>query len=276
MVITIQRLRLETRMRLLDVVRVETLSPLMRRITLGGPDLEGFASPGYGDHIKAFFFPPGQAPVKPQMLPDGIAFPDGVARPAARDYTPRRFDPGTMALDIDFVLHGDGPASAWAARAKVGDQLLIDGPRGTLVIPPTFDWYLLVGDETALPAIGRRIEELPEGTRVVALVEVAGRDEQQVFDTRAALTMVWLHRDGRAPGTPGLEAALAALDLPQGQPYCFAAAEGAVTRAIRRHLTEERGFDAGFVRAAGYWLRDIAGATERAAPRSQPETAPRD
>src|SRR5690606_23462359 len=158
----IQRIRLETRMRLPQVIAVTRISPLMRRITLGGPELEGFLSPGYADHIKVLLFPEGQEPVKPQLHPEGLVFPDEVKRPAARDYTPRRFDAETLQLDIDFVMHGEGPASSWAARAEVGDRLLIGGPRGTLLVPSTFDWYLLVGDETALPAIGRRIGELPQ------------------------------------------------------------------------------------------------------------------
>lgn len=259
----IQRIRLETRMRLPQVIAVTRISPLMQRITLGGPELEGFLSPGYADHIKVLLFPEGQEPVKPELHPEGFVFPDEVKRPAARDYTPRRFDAEALRLDIDFVLHGEGPASSWAARAKVGDRLLIGGPRGTLLVPSTFEWYLLVGDETALPAIGRRIEELPQGARAIALIEVEDEAEEQQFASAADVTIHWLHRHGRPAGTPGLEAALAQLRLPDGLPYCFAAAEGSVTRGIRRHLTEDRGYEVGFIRASGYWLREVAGATER-------------
>ena len=77
-----------------------------------------------------------------------------------RDYTPRRYDLDTLELDIDFVLHGDGPASTWAEQAKPGQFLHIGGPRGSMIVPDIFDSYLLIGDETALPAIARRLEGL--------------------------------------------------------------------------------------------------------------------
>ena len=75
------------------------------------------------------------------------------------------------------MLHGDGPASTWAAQAKPGQQIVIGGPRGSMIIPDAYDWYFLAGDETALPAIGRRLEELPATARVVAVIEVEDKAE---------------------------------------------------------------------------------------------------
>lgn len=101
--------------------------------------------------------------------------------PAMRDYTPRRYDLDTLELDIDFVLHGDGPASTWAEQAKPGQFLHIGGPRGSMIVPDMFDSYLLIGDETALPAIARRLEGLPANRRALVIVEVENGKEQQYW-----------------------------------------------------------------------------------------------
>src|SRR6516162_11123151 len=177
---TARRVRHETKMRLLQVREVCHLTPKMVRIVVGGEALAGFISAAHDDHMKLFFPQPGQdKPILPTPSPNGPVYPEGAQRPAARDYTPRRYDVAANTLEIEFVLHGDGPATTWAARARPGDFLGVGGPRGSFIVPDDFDWYLLAGDETALPAIGRRLEELPAGTRVIAVVEVANAREQQ-------------------------------------------------------------------------------------------------
>lgn len=259
---TPQRVRHQTRVRLLDVIAVTDVTPLMRRVTLAGADLAGFTSLGYDDHVKVFFFPPGVTPVKPEVRPEGLAFEDDVPRPEMRDYTPRRYDPVAGTLDIDFVLHGDGPASGWAADARVGQKLLIGGPRGSMIVPDTFDWYLLVGDETALPAIGRRIEELPAGKKVVAIVEVAGPAEQQVVTASSDVTTIWAHRNGAPAGIGDmLLDAVKSAQFPEGDCFAFIAGESSHSKAIRAHL-EGRGFARQWIKAAGYWVLGQADAHE--------------
>lgn len=261
---TPQRLRHDTRIRVLDVVGVTDITPRMRRITLGGEQLAGFFSPGHGDHIKVFFPEPGQPPVLPELGPDGLKFPEDRPRPQMRDYTPRYHDTENGTLDIDFVLHGDGPAASWAAQAAVGQKLVIGGPRGSLLVPLAFDWYFFAGDETGLPAIARRLEELPDGAPAVAVIEVEDAKEEQTLLTRARLSLTFVHRNGVPAGTgSGLIDAIAALPtLPPGDGYAFLAGEAAASRAIRAHLVEVRGFNPEWVKAAGYWLHGVADAHE--------------
>lgn len=255
------RVRHETRMRLLTVVSATHITPLMRRFRLSG-DMAGFASAGYADHIKAFFFPAGVEPKVVAIGARGAEFADG-ERPDMRDYTPRAWNVEEGWIELDFVLHGDGPASSWAARAGVGSTLVIGGPRGSLIIPATFDWYLLAGDETALPAIGRRIEELPAGSRVVAVIEVADAAERQQFTTAADLHLTYVHRDGAPAGTTSLILdTLRRLPLPEGEAYAYIAGESRMSQAVRAHLTEERGLNPEYVKAAGYWLLGTADAQE--------------
>ncbi|MCW5720348.1 MAG: siderophore-interacting protein [Devosia sp.] len=256
-----QRLRHDTRLRLLTVTHVTDITPLMRRFRLEG-DMEGFVSPAHADHIKAFFFPEG---VEPRLVPvgaNGAEFAPG-ERPEMRDYTPRYWNVAEGWIELDFVLHGDGPASSWAATAGPGKTLVIGGPRGSVVVPAAYDWYLLVGDETALPAIGRRIEELPAGAKVIALVEVDNPAEEQSFATAAALELTYLHRNGAPAGTTTLlQDAVAARAFPQGDAYAYIAGESTMSKAVRAHLTETRGFNPEWVKAAGYWLLGVADAHE--------------
>ena len=251
---TARRVRHETKMRLLQVREVSRLTPKMVCVVLGGEALAGFVSAAHDDHVKLFFPQPGHdKPVLPTPTPNGPVYSEGAARPAARDYTPRRYDPAANTLTIDFVLHGEGPAATWAAQARPGQFLGVGGPRGSFIVPDDFDWYLLAGDETAVPAIGRRLQELPAGTRVIAVVEVADAGEEQKLDTRAKLEMHWLHRTGAEAGNHLLlQRALTEFVLP-GEGYAWVAAEASAARALRRYLVDQRGLPKDRVKAAAYW-----------------------
>ncbi len=252
---TARRVRHETKTRLLQVREVSRLTPKMVRIVVGGEALAGFTSAAHDDHVKLFFPQPGQdKPVLPTPTPNGPVYPQGAPRPAARDYTPRRYDAASNTLTIDFVLHGEGPATSWAAQARPGQFLGVGGPRGSFIVPDDFDWYLFAGDETAVPAIGRRLLELQAGTRVIAVVEVADAGEEQKLDTRANLEMHWLHRTGADAGNHLLlQRALTELVLPPGDGYAWVAAEASAAKALRRYLVDQRGLPKERVKAAAYW-----------------------
>jgi NADPH-dependent ferric siderophore reductase len=249
---SITRVRHELKRRELEVRRVQALTAQMRRVTLGGEALDGFSSAAADDHCKLFFPQPGAPP--PLPVPE----PAGGPAPNARDYTPRRYDAASLELDFDFVLHGDGPAASWAAQARPGQTLVVGGPRGSFVVADDFDWYLLIGDETALPAIGRRLEELRSDTRVLAVIEVESDSEQLPLQSRAALSLQWLHRGAEAPGgAQRLLAAVQRLVLPAGDGYVWIACESQVARVLREHLIE-RGQNRAWIKAAGYWRRGAA------------------
>jgi NADPH-dependent ferric siderophore reductase len=256
-----QRIRHPLKARLLQVRRTALVTPYLMRVTFAGDDLHDFISASFDDHVKLFFPAPGESrPVMPETGPDGLVFPQGQPRPVARDYTPRRYDKASGELDIEFVLHGDGPAANWVTQAKVGDYLGMGGPRGSFVIAPGFDWHLLIGDETALPAIGRRLEELPGGTKAVVVLEVVDAQEQITFRSEAALDITWLSRSAHAPD--GLQTALRELTLPAGEGYVWAAGESASMRAVHRYLVAERGIDKSRIRASSYWRQGDAAVHE--------------
>ncbi len=254
------RVRYDLRFCMLTVSRVTAVTPKMLRVTLTGDDLTGFTSSGFDDHVKLFFPKDGESePVFPVLGPGGRFLVDEAARPVARDYTPRRFDAAANELDIYFAIHEAGPATRWALDAKPGSRIGVGGPRGSFVVPDDFDWYLFAGDETALPAIGRRLEELRVGARAIVLAEVEGASEQQSFDSAAFVTMTWLHRGAQEAGTATLmEDALRALELPDGDGFAWIACEVEAAKRLRRILVDQHRHPKSWLKAAGYWKKGAA------------------
>ena len=227
----VQRVRHELKRRELQVVRVEAISPHFRSITLSGESLAGFVSASFDDHVKLILDADAQG-----------------AEPTRRDYTPRRYDAAAGELTIEFALHGDGPAASWAAQAAPGQRATIGGPRGSFIIPLDYDWHLLVGDETAMPAIARRLEELPAGVRAIVILQVDAEDRRRLTSA-AALSVQWV------ADAAGLVDAVSALELPPAEGYAWCAGEAGTMATLRRILVEDKGHDRHAIRAAAYWKR---------------------
>lgn len=258
-----QKLRHPIRMRLLQVKRVQALSPTLRRITLTGEDLDGFLSASFDDHVKLFVpHATGERPALPSVGPEGLVFPEDRPRPETRDYTPRRYDPDANELDLDFVLGHPGPATDWASTAEPGHYLGVAGPRGSIVIPMAFDWYLLAGDETALPAITRRLEELPASARAIVVVKTQGADGRIPLRGACAIEEHWIVDGDGDAGDGAFVEALRGIPLPDGEGHAWAAGEYSDIKALRRHLVEERGIHKDRIRAASYWRKSAVNSHE--------------
>lgn len=243
----IERVRREPKRRRITVSQARAVTTNMRRIEFVSPDLADFESLGPDDHIKLF-------------VPDS-ASPQGVAM---RDYTPRAYDVGRRSLTIDFALHEAGPATAWAMRAAPSDSIEIGGPRGSLVVADDFDHYLLVGDETALPAIGRRVEGLREGARVTTVVVIDNSSDVQQFASHADWRPIWVFRSDRNKDDATLlREAVAEWSAPEGDGYVWIAAEALAARALKDFILQERGHPRAWLKAAGYWVRGRAGESEK-------------
>jgi NADPH-dependent ferric siderophore reductase len=249
------RVRHPVKFRRLEVCRVTPISPALVRITLRGDDLADFESSSFDDHVKIFFpLSPDEKLPLPTVDENGKSlFPE--PRPIARDFTPRRFDRAARELDIEFALHEAGPATAWAKQARVGQMLGIGGPRGSMIIPVGFDWHLLIGDETALPAIARRLEELPRDARVAVLIEAADPSCHLELDTAKGRYIEWCYRSESTQQEGALLPALRKFHIPSGSGFVWAAGEAAAIRAVRRYLCNDRGIDKAHIRAASYWRR---------------------
>ena len=240
--------------RRLEVRRVESLTPRLRRVALGGLDLAGFVSLGPTDHAKVFF-PDASGSLPMPLLEDDRWVNRADPALTFRDYTVRTHVPESGELVLDLVVHDHGPAGRWAAQAAVGQELGVLGPRGSALPPLDRARYVLVADETGLPAVLNWLDRLPAGPRVDVLVEVRDASDEIPLPGREA---TWLHRgDAPAGTTTLLPDAVAALDLGPGDLWVWAGAEAGAVRAVRTHLTE-RGLGRGHLAMTGYWRRGVA------------------
>lgn len=227
-------MRLEPKRRNLIVSRVQRVTPHSIRVTLSGDELSGFWSPSPDDHIKIFF-----------PVADGST--------ANRDFTPLAAKAEAHTLDVEFLVRSEGVASAWAQQAKPGDRLEIAGPRGSMVVSAPGAWWLLVGDETAVPSVGRRLREMAAGTRVITLLAVTSSEEEQQFETVAAWTPRWIHRPESQAADPSLVLeAVRSLELPEGPGFIWIGTEGSIARAVRSHFLEA-GHPVEWLSSKAYW-----------------------
>ena len=222
----------------------------MRRITLTGAELEGFAPAGPASYLKLIFPEPGQTePTRP--------LPDGPRAVSMRTYTPLAVRPETLEVDVDFVLHGEGPASTWAAQAKVGQVLFLMGPGPGYTLDAEATQHLLIADDSALPAVETILATLPASARALVLLEVISAAEERPLHSAAQLEVTWLPRgsDHRAAGLP-LEQALRALPAMAADTRIYLACEAAAMRRLRKLLTDELGIPRGQIVGRGYWKLD--------------------
>ena len=229
------------------------LAPRLVSVQVVGDALEGFRIEAPTSHIKVFLPAPGQsALVLPENTPDGQVWPDESVRPVVRTYTPRRFDEASRTLEIQFVLHGVGPASEWAERVSVGDQLAVAGPGGRFTMDPTVEQWWIAGDESAIPAVGTLLEALPSSATAEVHLEVAGPDDEIEFSSPAKTAITWHHR--RVPDAWGAELDAAARDagIADGTKG-WVACEAAAMRDIRRYFLAERHLPARSLVTRGYW-----------------------
>jgi NADPH-dependent ferric siderophore reductase len=233
------------------VQQVQRLTPRMTRVVFGGPALAAFNWNGPAAHIKLFL---------------GPISADADARPLSRTYTPRHFDAAKHELTVDFVLHGEGPASSWATQAKVGQPMVIAGPGRCYALDAPIEWLLVVGDESAIPAVATILEVVPDSVRTEVLLEVNdAADEFALAAARPNVSIRWLHRAQPITGHNGARAgvelavAVAAFVQPAGSGRVYVACEADAMRGIRRHLLQERGLAREWVTTRGYWKQ---GATD--------------
>ncbi|MCA5891758.1 siderophore-interacting protein [Isoptericola sp. NEAU-Y5] len=263
---TRSRTRFDLVPRRVRVHAVTELTGSMRRTTFrdvdgadpGAPtSLAALRAPGPEDHVKVFLPDPATGELHaPTTAPDGgLQRPTGVVS-ISRDYTVRatRTVDGVAELDVDWVLHGDeGPASAWAARAAVGDEVVLAGPRGSVGVPDGVARLTLVGDETGLPALARWVRSTGPQVPVTAVVEIGDDVDEEFVEAelgRAEVEILY-----RTDGPGQLETAVRSLGGLEDGEFLVALGEAGELVPVRRYLRRELGLPAERLSLAGYWRR---------------------
>ena len=233
---TIERVRHDLKLREVTVARINRVSPGFASITFQGEALADFTSLSFDDHVK-------------------FMFNDASGEPVRRDYTPRRVDTDAREIDIEFALHGHGGAAEWARNATIGQSAVIGGPRGSMILPLAMDWHLLIGDDSALPAVTRRLEELPAAARVDAVLLVDPADRRTLV-TRADVRIHWVDSDD------ALLQVLKTLPLQPGAGLAWGGGEAALMARVRQVLVET-GMPRQAAKVSAYWKRGVADHHER-------------
>lgn len=256
--------------RRVQVLRATDVTPRMRRVTLGGDqlsafrsaglDLPAFTCPGFDDHVKLIFSATGDVEgTLPVQRTLSIDWPPSEHR-RGRDYTPRRWDEAAGELDLDLVLHGEGPAASWARTAQPGDDLWFVGPKSSTVLPADVDRFVLAGDETALPAIGRFLDERPHPAPAHLVVQVAEESARQELALGPHDTIRWVVEED----PEALEPAVRSMPWPDGRAYVWIAGESRSLLPLRRWLRHDRGLPTSHTSVTGYWTAQTAAARARA------------
>jgi len=240
-----KRIKNEIKFRELTVKSKETVAGCFHRIIFTSPELAGFSSHGFDDHIKVFFPTESGDFVRPSVTDDGIVWGEG-ARPVSRDYTPLEFDAERNELTLDFYIHDGGVASLWADGAQPGDSLLIGGPRGSLVIPTDYSFQLYVCDESGLPAVRRRLASLPEHIAPIVLVNSHDPQSHDYLSEFTRAQVEWLDSESIARRVSDLQ-------FPASDYFVWITGEGHDVKQLSDELLENRGLDGDYVRAVAYW-----------------------
>ncbi|MFI0237729.1 siderophore-interacting protein [Streptomyces sp. NPDC016845] len=246
------------RMITLEVRRTERISPTFLNVTLGGPEAAHLEPMGF-DHTIRFFFPrEGQTKLRmprrdsEAWMAELLLMPKAT-RPRVRNYTVRRIRPELNEVDVEFALHGDSPASAWARDARPGDPAGIFDMGITYLPPEDVDWQILAGDESALPAVLAILDHAPATLTGEVFLEVPETaDFRTGLTVPDGITVHWLARGGAASGTL-VQEAVACTELPPGRGYVWVAGEARLATGVRRHLVRDRAVPKSDIAFHGYW-----------------------
>lgn len=253
--------------KLLTVLERQQLSNNLLRFVLGGPEMADFPPHQESGYVKLHFNAETGTAI------DSHEAAEQAGQTRVRSYTIRAHDPVAETLVLDFALHGDaGPASAWASRAQVGDQIMLAGPGAKKLVDNSADWFFIVGDLTALPAIAVNLEQLPATAKGYAVIEVIDDSDCLPLQLPPGMELHWVknpHPDQPNTRLPDAVRALPWLD--QGRVNVWVACEFEGMRNLRRYFKKERALGRGDVYASCYWKIGDSDEGMKAAKRSDPE-----
>lgn len=239
------------------VVSARNVTSRMRRVVLSVENVTSFI--GGNMHVRLLIPPKGRAPVWPIVQQNGrIGWPEGEDELLMRIYTIRSVDAGTNQVSVDVFQHSaEGiatPGSDFARDAQPGDRLAIMGPGGGGL--PDAQTILFAGDESALPAIARMVEEAAPGTLMKAIIEVEDGSEQQDLEERL-IGLEWLHRSSYSSDdrTSLVDRVKAEVQTTSADTFVWFAGEKSDCREIKRFLADLKR-DRKNQYVAWYWERN--------------------
>ncbi|CAA0080453.1 Vibriobactin utilization protein ViuB [Zhongshania aliphaticivorans] len=220
--------------RTLKVINKTQLSPHMLRITLGGQGLDSFPAEQEGAYIKLMFAN------------------DKGTKPTMRTYTVRHQRP--QEIDVDFVIHdADGPAASWAKQTQPNDEITVGGPGPKKAVDRGADWFFMVGDMTALPAIASNLAALPSDARGYAVIEVLDQADIPNLQHPDNIDVHWLVNPQPDPSGETLLSFVKSLDWLPGRVSAWAACEFTSMRKLRQFFKQTQALEKDQLYISSYW-----------------------
>lgn len=216
----------------LTIKSVQLLNSKIKKITLTGKELEGFKSLAPDDSVKVFIKSNSGEEIK-------------------RSYTPVRYDAEMGELDLVFFLHGNGPMSRWAINAASGDKVTIGGPKGSRVVPYDFEWYLMIADETGIPSILRRLNEMPSSSRALIFLEVESRELRVELPLQEHMKVVWVYRSQGDNLIKSIDETI----FPTGDFFTWVALEHSLSKRVVDELLVHKSAHENWIKSKGYWVQ---------------------
>ncbi|PHR87511.1 MAG: NADPH-dependent ferric siderophore reductase [Moritella sp.] len=241
--------------RVLTVIANQQLTPNMQRISFQADDLSDFPADAEGGYIKLLFTEQGDTDISTLGTDKN---------PKKRTYTIRHLRQALNQLDVDFVHHehstmdnySGGFAAAWSQSATTGDTISIAGPGMLKPVNIDTDWYFLVADMTALPALSAQLTKLPTSARGYAVIEINHEDDKQLLTKPEGIEVIWVIADEAKTNLPRQ---VKALTWQQGEVSVWCACEFSAMRALRVYFRNDRNVDKDNIYISSYWK---AGCTE--------------
>ncbi|WP_316820219.1 siderophore-interacting protein [Pedobacter gandavensis] len=245
----------------LKLSRKTYITPHYLRVYLSGEDVKLIENTTIGVNNKIMIPPTGINKIHfPELDHEKMEWiqPELSVRPSIRTYTHRGIDLEKNEIWIDFVAHGEeGPASAWAINAKVGDPLGVLMRDGKAELYPQAAHYLLVGDATAIPVLGAILADLPARAKGTCILEVHDQSDEQVLSTKADINFIWLH-NSQPELSSNLPEIVKQQLLPERDRFAYVAAEFSAVKAIRTYLRKDQNWKQQELYAYSYWKAGVA------------------
>lgn len=236
------------------------ITPHYIRIILTG-NVGVFKDAVLGDNNKIFVPPNGAKKVQMRYFDEAKQewiLPSKDVLPHMRTYTHRAIDLNKKELSIDFVDHGDsGPASSWARNAETGDELGVAMKLNNKELFPKVEWYMLVGDATAIPVLSVILEGLPATAKGICIIEVHGEEDKQSLKTDAEIEFIWMYNAHSENGSK-LSFEVKKVEIPEGSKFGFVACELNSVKEIRTYLRKEMGWLSQELYAFSYWKSGVS------------------
>ncbi|CAH0163525.1 siderophore-interacting protein [Chryseobacterium sp. Bi04] len=243
-----------------EVTRKEYITDHFIRVYFYSPEVHLFKNTVVGDNNKIAVPPAGLNEIHFPILDENQqwVYPAKEVAPAIRTYTHRGIDLEKNELIIDFVDHGDGgPASKWVRNAEAGSKLGVMMRLDGKELYPEADWYLLAGDATAIPVLSAILETLPPTVKGICIIEVHGKEDEQILATQADIDFKWLHNAQPQAGSKMPEA-VKNIDIPETRKFGYVACEFSSVKEIRTYLRKDKNWTSQELYAYSYWKAGVA------------------